>query len=82
MCNNIQGPVVLGYIEIPVIHSLYSECDHCGARSRTSVYIRSSGEQLCDDCERWEEMGATDTARSIFDTHEDTEGYDDEVWLG
>lgn len=48
----INGPVVLGHIELPAVVSRKSRCECCGKRSSFGdVYIRDSGKQLCDDCD-------------------------------
>jgi len=79
MCNSIQGPVFLGHIEIPAVHSQYSQCDECGKRSKYGIYVRNEHQnrQLCDSCADWADMAENDTARSIFDTHEDYSDYEE-----
>lgn len=80
MCNTNQGPRILGKIDLSVfdIPSRYSVCSECGKRATTGIYMRPEHRnvQLCDQCTDWEDMAAKDTARSIFDSHEEYDYWD------
>jgi Zn finger protein HypA/HybF involved in hydrogenase expression len=63
MCN-INGPIVIGKIELPDNQPVKYTCEDCGQALPKSSFSWMSN--VCNECQ-WERMAEEDESASIFD---------------